>query len=277
LRRVDVVSVVAALALNAAATVASAARWRAVAEALGADLPLRAAVPAYYRAQFLNTVLPGGVLGDLNRGMQHGRQLADLGRGVRAVVWERGIGQFVQVGMTGAVLAVAASPVHSILPPIGGAVGLIIAIALVVLCATPPRWLRPLRREARAVLSVRRLGGLGATSCVVVAAHVTTFVVAARTSGAEVSVGRLVPLGLLILLAMAVPVNLGGWGPREGVAAWAFAAAGLGAAQGVAAATVYGVLVLAASLPGAAVMIVPRRNVPVPAAEARVLVGSGRV
>ena len=49
---------------------------------------------------------------------------------------------------------------------------------------------------------------------------------------------------MLVLLAMAVPTNIGGWGPREGVAAWVFAAAGLGAAQGVAVAAVYGVLVL---------------------------------
>ena len=46
-----------------------------------------------------------------------------------------------------------------------------------------------------------------------------------------------------------------GWGPREGVAAWAFGAAGLGAAQGVATAVVYGVMVLVASLPGAVVLV----------------------
>ena len=50
---------------------------------------------------------------------------------------------------------------------------------------------------------------------------------------------------------MAVPMNIAGWGPREGVAAWAFAAAGLSATQGVATAVVYGVMVLVASLPGA--------------------------
>ncbi|MGJ3561879.1 hypothetical protein ACR6C2_41015 [Streptomyces sp. INA 01156] len=30
---------------------------------------------------------------------------------------------------------------------------------------------------------------------------------------------------------MALPLNVGGWGPREGVAAWAFGAAGLGAGR----------------------------------------------
>ena len=59
---------------------------------------------------------------------------------------------------------------------------------------------------------------------------------------------------MLVLLAMAVPLNVGGWGPREGVAAWAFAAAGLGAAQGVTTATAYGVMGLVATLQGGLVL-----------------------
>ena len=54
--------------------------------------------------------------------------------------------------------------------------------------------------------------------------------------------------------AAALP-NVGGWGPREGVTAWAFAAAGLGASRGVATAVVYGVMVFVASLPGAVVLV----------------------
>ena len=70
---------------------------------------------------------------------------------------------------------------------------------------------------------------------------------------------------LLVLLAAALP-NIGGWGPREGMTAWAFAAAGLGASLGVATAVVYGVMVLVASLPGAAVLVVVwmRRTRPAP-------------
>ena len=64
----------------------------------------------------------------------------------------------------------------------------------------------------------------------------------------------MLPLALLVMLAAALP-NVGGWGPREGVTAWAFAAAGLGASLGVATAVVYGVMVFVASLPGAAVLM----------------------
>jgi glycosyltransferase 2 family protein len=59
---------------------------------------------------------------------------------------------------------------------------------------------------------------------------------------------------------MGVPTNVGGWGPREGVAAWAFGAAGLGLDRGVTTAVVYGVMVLVASLPGAVVLVVAARR-----------------
>jgi hypothetical protein len=59
---------------------------------------------------------------------------------------------------------------------------------------------------------------------------------------------------------MALPLSIGGWGPREGVAAWAFAAAGLTAAAGVTTAVIYGVLALVATLPGAVLLVASRRQ-----------------
>ena len=53
-----------------------------------------------------------------------------------------------------------------------------------------------------------------------------------------------------MLVAAGLPTNVAGWGPREGVAAWAFGAAGLGADQGVATAVVYGVIVAVPACPG---------------------------
>ena len=69
----------------------------------------------------------------------------------------------------------------------------------------------------------------------------------------------MLPLALLVLLTMVLP-SVGGWGPREGMTAWVFAAAGLGAEQGVATAVVYGVLSFVAALPGAALLVTARRE-----------------
>lgn len=60
LHAIDTGAVVIALAVGLATTVLSAARWWLVAQRLGLHLPLSAAVADYYKAQFLNAVLPAG-------------------------------------------------------------------------------------------------------------------------------------------------------------------------------------------------------------------------
>jgi hypothetical protein len=66
-----------------------------------------------------------------------------------------------------------------------------------------------------------------------------------------------------------IPLGIGGWGLREGAAAWAFSAAGLGAGTGVTVTVLYAVLMLAAVSPGAGFLLgdaVRRRRGPAPAA-----------
>jgi hypothetical protein len=88
----------------------------------------------------------------------------------------------------------------------------------------------------------------------VIAGHVATFLVACLAVGVDASPGRLVAIALIAVVAGSIPLNIGGWGPREGAAAWAFATAGLGAATGIAASTAFGVLALIAVAPGAVVV-----------------------
>ena len=263
LRTVDGRALAAAAGLAVLTTVCCAWRWRIVARGLGVDLPLGTAVAAYYRSIFLNVTLPGGVVGDVHRGISHGRDTSDVGRGLRAVAWERSAGQVVQVVLTVAVLLVAAvarAGGHAARrararsrrrpasrwrracgPPPGGRGGRGCAAPRPATCAT-------------ALLARRAWPAIALASALVVAGHAATFLIAARTAGATAPPSRMLPLALLVLLAAALP-NVGGWGPREGVTAWAFAAAGLGASLGVATAVVYGVMVFVASLPGAAVLV----------------------
>jgi hypothetical protein len=105
------------------------------------------------------------------------------------------------------------------------------------------------------LLSRRAWLGIVLASALVVFGHAVTFLIAARTAGTTAPLSQMLPLALLVLAAMVLP-SVAGWGPREGATAWAFAAAGLGAQQGVATAVVYGVMVLVASLPGAVVLVV---------------------
>jgi hypothetical protein len=175
-------------------------------------VPVRTAYAAYYRSQLVNATVPGGVVGDVHRGVRHGW---------RGVLWERGLGQVVQVALAGSLL----------LPG-------------------PWRWV------ALAVLAIALMAG-GAVlvlSALAVAGHLVVFLVAALSVGVTLSPLALVPIGALVLLGAAVPLNLAGWGPREGVAAWAFAAVGSSASAGVAVSVTFGVLALIATLPGLLVL-----------------------
>jgi uncharacterized membrane protein YbhN (UPF0104 family) len=276
LRTIDGGALAAAAGLAVLTTVCYAWRWKIVAGGLGVDLSLRVAVAAYYRSLFLNAALPGGIVGDVHRGISHGRDVSDVGRGLRSVAWERFAGQVVQVLLTVVVLLALPSPVQAYTPWAAIAIGAALLGVLLLARARPAgggsAWAR-LRSAAagdiRHGLFARRAWlGIVFASALGVVGHAATFLIAARTAGTTAPPSRMLPIALLVMAAMMLP-SVGGWGPREGVTAWAFAAAGLGAQHGVATAVVFGVMVLVASLPGAAVLVIAwfRHNQPPQRAE----------
>src|SRR3954463_5457161 len=113
LRVIDAGDLVAALLIGLTTTVFSAWRWCLVARGLGMRLSLPGAIADYYKALFVNAALPGGVLGDVDRAVQHGREEGDVGRSVRAVVLERTAGQVVLISVGVTVLLTVPSPVLS--------------------------------------------------------------------------------------------------------------------------------------------------------------------
>lgn len=249
-------AVLAALAIGAVTTVCSAWRWRVVANRLGVGLPLRTAVAAYYGSQFLNSTLPGGVLGDVHRAVRHGRASGERALGMRSVAWERVAGPVVHLVLTALLLALLPMPwalpwwgAPSVAAVVAGLVG-----GVLVLRRT--RWVATAVADVRAAVLARTAWPqVLVASLVVVSGHALTFVIAARITGVPAAPSQVFPVAMLVLAAMLLPLNVGGWGPREGVAAGLFAAAGWGAAQGVAAATAFGVLALVATLPGFVVLL----------------------
>jgi uncharacterized membrane protein YbhN (UPF0104 family) len=265
LRSLDAAVLLLGLAIGAVSTVACAWRWHLVARELGAEIAVPVAVAACYRAQLLNTVLPGGVLGDVHRGVVHGRSTGATGRALRAVGWERVAGQAVQAVVAVLVVGLLPSPVRPALPWV--LAGLVVGAAVAWLAVRSARgdgWWSRLARTARddvrlALLVRRSWPGVLVASLVALTGYVATYVVAARAVGVQAPVSTLLPLALVVLVAAGLPLNLAGWGPREGMAAWAFAVAGLGAATGVATAVAYGAMVLVANLPGIVVVLASGR------------------
>ncbi len=259
-------SVVGALLLTFVATLANAWRWRVVSTSLGVSLAPTESVTAYYRSQFLNSVLPGGILGDAHRGTRHGREAGDLGAGLRATGWDRVAGQVVQVGLVVLSLAVLPTPLQRYAP---------VALAAVAVVVGVGWWLGRRRgllafvgRDLRVLLRPAVSGRLVFASCVSTAAHAAVFIVALQSVGADVGATLVVPLTLTVLVGAAIPLNVAGWGPREGVTAAVFGLAGLSSADGLTVSVVFGVLSAVATVPGLVVLladvVVRRRRVPEP-------------
>lgn len=247
-----------AAALTTVTTVCAAWRWHVVARGLGIALRPSAAVGAYYRSQFLNSMLPGGVVGDVHRAVSHGRRTSELGTAARAVAWERLAGQLVQAVVTGVVLLTMPSPV-----PRGVIVAILVTAAALLAAVAVRRTVHAPGLPAMIAADLRRLVRVGPqvvlASLVIVVGHTTVFVVAVRLAGCTAPIGQALALAMLVQTATVIPLSVGGWGPREGAAAWAFGTAGLGAATGVAVTTVYAVMALAAVAPGAVLLVLGGR------------------
>ncbi len=222
----------AALAITLATTLLTAWRWAWVARRLGLRLGLRTAVAAYYRSQLLNQVLPGGVLGDVHRAVRHGGDELALGRAARAVAWERVAGQ---VGLLAVTLVVVPALPTAVGTGIGRAVAvtvatlLAVALVAVLLVGTVRERLRG-TVVGRGGIAVRSdweqlASGPGpwppeAASVGAAAGYLALLLVAARAAGVDLPAREVLPLLVVVLFASSLPVNLAGWGPREGAAAW---------------------------------------------------------
>jgi hypothetical protein len=247
-RHADATTVLVALVVTAGTTWCCAWRWSLLSARLDVAVPVGTAYRRYYRSQLLNVTLPGGVLGDVHRGIDHGRSSGALGRGLRSVLWDRASGQAVQVVMAVAALVLLPAAVRS---DVGWLLLAVAGVLVVVVAVLPARVRRAVAAELRGVVAARAvLPRVVLASVLAAAGHVVVFVVAARAVGVTAPLQELAALALVVLVASALPLSIAGWGPREGAAAWTFGSAGLGTDTGLSVAVAFGVVSLVATLPG---------------------------
>ncbi len=269
-----------ALLLTLPQVAISAWRWRFTARLLGLPLSRRAAFADYYLATFLNQLLPGGVMGDVTRAWRHASASGARRPAIRSVIIERVSGQLVLWLI--ALLALAMPIWHAPLNQTGHAVMAMLTAVdgrtwitmTVVVSAAALLLIRPGRRQPAIVkrLAQRLTAGLGhdlartltdtrawprqlLASLLVVASYIAVYSCAARAIGTDIAFTTLLALIPPVLLAMALPLSVAGWGLREGAAALVWAGVGLPAEQGVAISMAYGLLVLVSSLPGGAFLL----------------------
>jgi len=253
----------AALLCAIAANVVSAWRWGVIAHALGLRARLPLLLSAYAQGITVNTVLPGATLGgDALRSVQLARAGNDALLSAASVFLDRASGLWVlcAVSLLAATVLAATTPAALLGAHSAGVLSLpmivALAAALVLLLALPfvvgspaprpgaaprlARWhhLRSLLHAKRAVLARSLLPS--AAVQVLSAGTLWLCLRAAGGAGTEVGFVAVLTVAAPVFLAAAVPVSVGGFGPREAAAALAFPWVGATPEAGVMAALMYG-------------------------------------
>lgn len=247
LRSIGIVSVLLVLAITAVTTWCCTHRWMLLADRLDVGVSAMPAFRAYYRAQFLNSTLPSGVLGEVDRAIYHGHSNQAMARGIRSVVWDRATGQIVLFGLVVLMIPAFAPPVRIWM------LWLLLAtvVVITVVSLIRSKIVRAFWAEVRSVPGARGVWPrILLLSVLALCGHAAIFIVSARAVGVTTPALALVPISLVVLQASSIPLNIAGWGPREGVTALIFGASGLGAEAGLATSVAFGVLSTIAVLPG---------------------------
>ncbi|MFL4470591.1 YbhN family protein [Tateyamaria armeniaca] len=236
------------------ATFSMASRWKIAAAAFDIHLSFPVALREYYLAQLINTVLPGGVVGDVTRAVR-ARTGSDLTRAAQSVMAERLLGQIAILGVMGAGFAVA------LLVPGGPEwAGLGWWVLVILIGGAAIAWQVAKRDTAtghftRLVLRLMRQPAMILHGAITTASLILGFYACARATGVTIPIEALATLIPLVLCAMLIPLSVGGWGWREGAAAALFPIIGAPASAGIATGITYGVVVLVAALPAVAILL----------------------
>jgi len=263
----------AAVALVLVQNLINAARWQIIVRQIGGGrLPLGQVLRIYYAALFVNLFMPGTVGGDALRIWKAYDAGLPLATATNSVLLERSLSILGLIVMIGAGLP-------ALRPLVGdsaaGAFALVVGAGVFGIVALTALDRLPWTRLSPAV--AHRLGAFAADlrllllrpwPCIsalglAIAAHVMTVAaIYALARGVGASLGALDALVVLppVLLAVALPISVAGWGLREGAMVAAFASLGIAAETAVLTSLLVGLLNMALSLPGAAFVTVREKS-----------------
>lgn len=254
LAEADVAWVLLAAALGPLQIALSAERWRIAAVSAGSPLTRQTALREFALSALLNQVLPGGVSGDVIRAMRAGSEQAPM-VGAWVVLTDRLVGLTVHLLLV--LVGVSLWPLlHEDAPAPWPVV--LLSISLLILFFVGLISKTPLGKTARDAL----MTGSGPRQIALSALLTASFIAAFACCGR--AIGR--PLGALsitavpvVLLSMALPLTVGGWGLREWTASAVLPPLGMSEETAVACSALYGISVWLGALPSA-VLFIPSRS-----------------
>lgn len=258
LARLPLANMLAALACGLLISTFAGVRWRLVMQAFGADPhpPLHLLVRGYLVGQFYNLFVPGGIGGELVRGVITRKYFGTVGTGVMVAFLDRiiGLASLMVVFALGLLLG----PALPHLAQYGryvftvGAIATLLAV-LIALAATFRRRLDPLpaigpliRRATRLIARLEarfdqklHLSALTTPTPLILASAlsvfmhglaITIFALVAHGLALDLPLPTLLTIVPLAIIASMLPIAVAGLGPRE--AALVVMLAPLGVAQG---------------------------------------------
>ena len=241
-------------------------RWRSLSERLGVPLAPSRALRFTLIGQFFNQLLPTAFGGDAVRAWLASSDRATLARSIRAVLCDRIVGLVALLLLISvAFLALPRPAAHSLaVHDIMRATVVVTLLGLAVLYllgAAAARWLeagRWTRALGTLIGDVHAALFSRATSALMFGTSVIAHLAAVGAiwlccAGLRVELGfgaALSVLPVVVLVSMA-PVSLAGWGLREGAMVVGLGTLGVGHGEALAVSVTYGLVQIAAGIPGA--------------------------
>jgi glycosyltransferase 2 family protein len=252
----------ACLLLSAGVTINSL-RWCHVMSVLSDPIALRSAVVGNFEAMFFNQLLPTGSGGDAARMLRAYDAGAYPGWSVVGVLLDRALGLWFVALCIGIATTIGGSEI--VLTPTFRMIALASAIVLlggvgaaVAGAVLKDEWFSGWAQHlvtltqsfTRVVRSRNGFFYLGGTLLASTVATVGSFIMVARALGVGVDWWNGMIILQCMVLASIIPVSIGGWGVREGVAILLFAGIGIGANEATAIAILFGLVLTAVGLVG---------------------------
>jgi uncharacterized protein (TIRG00374 family) len=246
LRDADWTWFLAALGLMAVAVVVGALRWRLLLQEAHIDVSVIRAVRTFAGAMVLNNVLPTSIGGDALRTWLVGKESGRLVRAVTATIVDKVTALLCLYAVAWSALALDGGTVPGSVVHVFTwlSVGLIGALVVTVLAAAGVRpVVRRFPERLRSMLSdtwvtLHTWGRSPRTIALVVALGlayqvlaVLVLVMVGKTVGVELSFALAAVSTAIVLVAMLIPISVGGLGVREGGYVLILGKAGISAAD----------------------------------------------
>ena len=230
-------------------------RWRRISNDLGLPLSRWQATSEFGLSTLLNQILPGGIAGDAIRVWRHRSGHGTLGGPLRAAVVDRVVGHVAHVAVTafGLILWVFVHPTPP--PQMAWVIVGAITAGLVYVWFWPIPGLRRVIADAHTILTGwRQICEHTTVSIVLVGLFLLCFWCCAQALHLPLGFGVLTAVPLL-MLALVLPISIGGWGLREVSATAVLGTLGWSVESSVALSAAYGVVNLAGASPAALVLL----------------------